>query len=241
MPIHHGGNITATFLAWSWIAFQAKKPWRRMTAIATIGGAALFCFDNLFFLITFLFPFTALSIAIAALKRTTIQATHNTWLRLCLSSAVGCLLGYILLNTVPTECRNSLTANLSILTESIKLHSSLDPKEGSPLLLLCGLAYAASLWASLINRKSHQAATLLMGSALGSALTIASLTYISDHRLNSAKYILLPLLISPFLLAISALFLSERAVFPLNKLRGGISITATVILISHCLPAVQAS
>ena len=241
MPIHHGGNITATFLAWSWIAFQAEKPWRRMTAIATIGGAALFCFDNLFFLITFLFPFTALSIAVAALKRTTIQATHNTWLRLCLSSAVGCLLGYILLNTVPTECRNSLTANLSILTESIKLHSSLDPKEGSPLLLLCGLAYAASLWASLINRKSHQAATLLMGSALGSALTIASLTYISDHRLNSAKYILLPLLISPFLLAISALFLSERAVFPSNKLRRGISITATVILISLCLPAVQAS
>ena len=241
MPIHHGGNITATFLAWAWIAYQAEKPWKRVTAIATICGATLFCFDNLFFLITFLSPLTALSIAIAALNRTTIQATHKTWLRLCLASTAGCLLGYILLNAVPTECRNSLTANLSILTESIKLHSSLNPKEGSPLLLLCGLAYAASLCASLANRKSNQATTLLMGSALGSALTITSLTYISDHRLNSAKYILLPLLISPFLLSISALFLIERTWAPSNKLRHGISMTAAVALISLCLPAVQAS
>ncbi len=241
MPIHHGGNVTATFLAWAWIAYQAEKPWRRVTAIATISGAALFCFNNLFFLITFLSPLTALSIAIATLKRTTIHATRKNWLRLCLASTFGCLLGYILLNSVPTECRNSLTANLSILTESIKLHSSLDPKEGSPLLLLCGLAYAASLCASLANRKSHQAAKLLMGSALGSALTIASLTYISDHRLNSVKYILLPLLISPFLLSISALFLSERAWKLSKELRSGISMTAAVVLISLCLPAIQAS
>lgn len=245
MPIHHGGNITATFLAWAWITYQVEKTWRRITTIATICGAALFSFDNLFFLITFLLPLTTLSIANAALNRKKIQATHKNWLRLCLTSTVGCLLGYILLSAVPTECRNSLTANLGILTESIKLHSSLDPKEGSPLLLLCGLAYAASLFTSFRNRESDQATMLLIGSTLGSALTIASLTYISDHRLNSAKYILLPLLISPFLLSTSALFLSAKAWTTRrdisNKLSRVFSITAATILISLCLPAVQAS
>ena len=216
MPIHHGGNLTATLIMLAWALSISHHKVNKWILSTTFVGCALFSFDNLFFITTYLLPLLILTTSRLVLANSLSPETRK--LRsFSLASASGCLAGYIVIQFIPTECTNALTLDIATFQESLRYHLWPRQGEGDRLLLYSLIAYSAFVVTAFkySTQQTGEFITIKSTAAqigLGMLAPMLMLSLFSDNRYSAGKYILPALLLTPFLASGTALVLYKKSI-----------------------------